>query len=52
MWVLQTSNYPMDAYAMDPGGDVFKLLQLNFDAVRCRGCRSACVLGEQGWRSE
>lgn len=33
----QTSNYPMDAYAMDPGGDVFQLLKLNFDAVRGDG---------------
>ncbi len=32
--MLQTSNYPMDAYAMDPGGDVFRLLKINFDAVR------------------
>ncbi|KAL4440382.1 hypothetical protein ABPG75_003383 [Micractinium tetrahymenae] len=33
LWVLQTSNYPMDAYAMDPGGDVFQLLKINFDAA-------------------
>lgn len=33
VWVLQTSKYPMDAYAMDPGGDVFALLKINFDAV-------------------
>lgn len=33
VWVLQTSNYPMDAYAMDPGGNVFELLKINFDAA-------------------
>ena len=36
LWVLQTSNYPMDAYAMDPGGDVYALLKLNFDVVSLR----------------
>lgn len=35
VWVLQTSKYPVDAYAMDPNGDVAALLKLNFDAVRC-----------------
>jgi hypothetical protein len=33
VWVLQTSKYPMDAYAMDPSGDVLALLKVNFDAV-------------------
>lgn len=51
LWVLQTSNYPMDAYAMDPGGDVFQLLKINFDAVgwvRCGGasCRLWVTIGE------
>jgi hypothetical protein len=36
LWVLQTSNYPKDAYAMDPVGDVYALLKLNFDAVSLR----------------
>ncbi|EFN54066.1 hypothetical protein CHLNCDRAFT_136163 [Chlorella variabilis] len=34
VWVLQTSKYPMDAYAMDPGGDVYALLKVNFDAEK------------------
>lgn len=41
VWVLQTSKYPMDAYAMDPGGDVFALLKVNFDAVRAAAGRLA-----------
>ncbi len=42
---LQTSNYPMDAYAMDPGGDVFQLLKINFDAVRWAGALGGARAG-------
>jgi hypothetical protein len=45
IWVLQTNDYPLNAYAMDPGGDIFALLKLNFDNVGaplgCAGSEAA-----------